>query len=100
MPTTRTEPNSTSVRSRIIANTGTYLDSPFHRFADGMDISELSLRSLASLDGILVRIPEGHGRAIGPNVLAGIEVGGRAVLVHTGWDRHGAPTSISKATRF
>jgi kynurenine formamidase len=39
----------------MIANTGTYLDSPFHRYADGKDLSELPLTSLASLDGVVVR---------------------------------------------
>ena len=70
----------------MVANTGTYLDSPFHRFADGMDVSELDLRSLASLDGIVVRKPE--VRAIGPNSFAGLDVKGKAVLVNTGWDKH------------
>ena len=42
-------------RIDMIANTGTYLDSPFHRYADGKDLSELPLTSLASLDGVVVR---------------------------------------------
>ena len=72
----------------MVANTGTYLDSPFHRFAGGMDISELPLRSLASLDGVPVRVPVGNGRAIGREVFGGIELSGKAVWVHTAWDRH------------
>ena len=72
----------------MVANTGTYLDSPFHRFADGMDLSELPLRSVAALDGVLVRIPSDHGRAIDLDAFAGSDVGGKAMLVHTGWDRH------------
>src|SRR6478609_2955499 len=47
-------------RIDMVANTGTYLDSPFHRFADGKDLSELPLSSLAGLDGILVRAPQGR----------------------------------------
>jgi kynurenine formamidase len=72
----------------MVANTGTYLDSPFHRFADGHDLSELKLEQLAGLEGVLVRIPSGHGRAIDETCFAGLDVRGKAVLVHTGWARH------------
>lgn len=72
----------------MVANTGTYLDSPFHRFADGRDVSELELTALAGLDGVVVRVAGRSSRAIGADAFARIEVAGRAVLVHTGWDRH------------
>ena len=72
----------------MVGNTGTYLDSPFHRFADGMDLSELDLRSVASLPGIVVHAPVENGRLVGPEHFEGIELLGKAVLVHTGWDRH------------
>src|SRR4051812_8244284 len=42
----------------MVANTGTYIDSPFHRYADGIDISELPLERLAGIDCIVVRIDE------------------------------------------
>jgi len=71
-------------RIDMIANTGTYVDSPFHRYADGKDLSELPLESLADLDGVVVRAAERAGRAIGADAFAGVEVRGRAVLVHTG----------------
>ncbi|SOD02684.1 Kynurenine formamidase [bacterium JGI 053] len=71
-------------RIDMIANTGTYVDSPFHRYADGMDLSELPLESLADLDGVVVRATERDGRAIDADTFAGVEVSGRAVLVHTG----------------
>lgn len=74
-------------RIDMIANTGTYVDSPFHRYADGKDLSELSLESLADLPGIVVRAPPGE-RRIGRASFDGRDVRGRAVLVHTGWDRH------------
>lgn len=71
----------------LIANTGTYVDSPFHRFADGIDLSELPLESLADLPGILV-----NATNIGPAVTAeafhGLDLKGKAVLIHTGWARH------------
>jgi kynurenine formamidase len=74
-------------RISMVANTGTYLDSPFHRFAGATDVAGLPLGSVADLDGIVVRIEPGR-RAIDHDALAAYEVGGRAVLVHTGWDRH------------
>ena len=72
-------------RIDMVANTGTYLDSPFHRFADGKDLSELPLSSLAGLEGVLVRATD---RAIARKALNGMDVRGKAVLVHTGWDKH------------
>lgn len=71
----------------MVANTGTYVDSPFHRFADGIDLSELPLESLANLEGIVVRAQK-PGRAITAKTFNGIDVRGKAVLVHTGWSRH------------
>jgi kynurenine formamidase len=71
----------------MVANTGTYVDSPFHRFSDGIDLSELPLESLADLEGIVVRVQE-HGRAIPANAFHGIEVAEKAVLIHTDWARH------------
>jgi kynurenine formamidase len=71
----------------MVANTGTYVDSPFHRYADGKDLAELPLTSLAELDGVLFAAPP-EVRAIGPALFAGVDVRGKAVLVHTGWDRH------------
>lgn len=72
----------------MVANTGTYLDSPFHRFADGKDLSELPLASLARLDGQVVRVPWQAGRSIQRTAFAGLDLRGVAVLVHTGWDTH------------
>jgi kynurenine formamidase len=71
----------------MVANTGTYLDSPFHRFADGKDLADLPLESLAGLDALLVKAP-GGGRAISREVFEGLPLSGKAVLVQTGWDRH------------
>jgi kynurenine formamidase len=74
-------------RIDMVANTGTYVDSPFHRFAHGRDLAALDLASLADLDAVVVRA-RGDQRAIDASAFAGLDVGGRAVLVHTGWDRH------------
>jgi arylformamidase len=72
-------------RIDMVANTGTYLDSPFHRFADGDDLAGLALSRLASIEGIVVRSAE---MAVDAEAFDGLDVAGRAVLVHTGWDRH------------
>ena len=72
----------------MVANTGTYLDSPFHRFAHGHDLAELDLASLANLDGVLIRVTGSGERAISRAAFAAVDVRGRAVLAHTGWDRH------------
>jgi arylformamidase len=72
----------------MVANTGTYVDSPFHRYADGKDLADLPLTSLANLDCVVVRVGRAGGRAIDRLPLAPAEVRGCAVLVQTGWDRH------------
>ena len=72
----------------MVGNTGTYLDSPFHRYADGKDLSELALDQLAHLEGVVVRAPHERGITVDADAFAGIDVAGKAVLVHTGWDRH------------
>jgi arylformamidase len=71
----------------MVANTGTYVDSPFHRFADGIDLSELPLKSLVNLDGIVVRVQK-LGRAISAKPFKDVIVKGKAVLIHTDWARH------------
>ncbi|MCA9931074.1 MAG: cyclase family protein [Anaerolineales bacterium] len=72
----------------MVANTGTYVDAPFHRYADGKDLSELPLTSLANLETVMVRVPEGYGRSLHPDLLKNENVRGKAVLFHTGWSRH------------
>lgn len=75
----------------MVANTGTYLDSPFHRYADGKDLSQLELTSLANLDGVLVTGQSAKGkaqRAVDVATFDDVEVRGKAVLVQTGWDKH------------
>ncbi len=72
----------------MVANTGTYLDSPFHRYADGKDLSQLPLESVADLDAIVVRAPDESGRSIDAGAFRGLDLRGKAVLVHTGWSRH------------
>ena len=71
----------------MVANTGTYIDSPFHRFASGKDLADLPLTSLANLECLVARAPS-NGRAIDRLPFSPDEIRGRAVLVQTGWDRH------------
>ena len=71
----------------MVANTGTYLDAPFHRYPDGRDLAQLPLASLANVDGVVARANP-DSRAIGREAFAKVPLQGRAVLVHTGWDRH------------
>ena len=75
-------------RIDMVANTGTYVDSPFHRYADGKDLAQLDLASLASLEGLVVRKPHGHGLATDVADFNGLDVRGKAVLIQTGWDEH------------
>ena len=74
-------------RISMVANTGTYLDTPFHRYPDGADLSTAPLQRMVDLDALVVRLPEGV-RAVDRLLLAPYRVTGRAVLVHSGWDRH------------
>ena len=72
----------------MVANTGTYLDCPFHRYADGKDLSQIGPESFADLEGIVVRADYRNGLAVGVEFFNNKEIRDRAVLVNTGWDRH------------
>src|ERR1051325_9697326 len=72
----------------MVANTGTYVDSPFHRYTDGKDLSELPLSSLASVEGVLIKCHEHNERAITATQLAGHEIRSKAILIRTDWSRH------------
>src|ERR1019366_3733407 len=72
----------------MVANTGTYLDSPFHRFADGKDLSELALEQLADLDGVVVHVDALRERAVNSGIFTCVDLRGKAVLAHPSWPRH------------
>jgi kynurenine formamidase len=72
----------------LLANTGTYIDAPFHRYDGGKDVADYSLEAIADLAGVVIRAPERAGRALDVGVFRGRDVKGKAVLVHTGWDVH------------
>jgi len=77
-------------RIDMVANTGTYLDCPFHRFEHGKDLSELELSALVGLDAVVARVTGLTGRSIDREVFLPLDVRGKAVLVETGWARHWA----------
>jgi kynurenine formamidase len=84
-------------RIDMVSNTGTYLDTPFHRFADGHDLAGLDPARVADVPGVLV---DGTaGQEVGGAVLTGLDLAGRAVLVHTGWDRHWGTDAYGDAER-
>ncbi|WP_167137042.1 cyclase family protein [Diaminobutyricimonas sp. TR449] len=92
----------------MIGNTGTYLDSPFHRYADGADLAGLPLDSLVDLPAEVFHLHDAADRGIPASVFYDRDVAGRAVLLHTGWDRHfgtpeygrGAPFLTGSGARY
>ncbi len=72
----------------LLANTGTYIDAPFHRYENGRDVAGYALETVADLPGVVVRVKSGAGRAIDAAWFTRLDVKGKAVLVHTGWDTH------------
>jgi arylformamidase len=79
-------------RLTMVGNTGTYLDSPYHRFAGGADLSGIPLARTAGLPAVVVRVAGALQRGIDVGALAALDIGGRAVLLHTGDDtRFGTP---------
>ena len=91
----------------MVANTGTYLDSPFHRYADGKDLSELELTKLANLPAI--KVASLNKQVVDISCFPrGEDLAGKAVLVETGWSRHwntpqyfeGHPFLTEDAARF
>lgn len=84
-------------RIDMVANTGTYVDVPSHRFADGKDLSEVGVEAFANLPALVVRQPFESGLAVDLAAFDGLDVRGKAVLVATGWDRHwGSDTYYSE----
>jgi kynurenine formamidase len=72
----------------MVANTGTYIDSPFHRYDNGIDIAELNIASLADLECVVVRTMKSGQRAINRDAFRGVSVKKKAVLIQCGWDVH------------
>ncbi|MFT4215146.1 MAG: cyclase family protein [Microbacterium sp.] len=87
----------------MIGNTGTYLDAPFHRYADGADLAGLDLETLVGLRTEVFHLQDAwtpERRGVGTNALADRDVRGAAVLLHTGWDRHFGTPSYGRGAPF
>ena len=72
----------------LVANTGTYIDAPFHRYEHGKDVGDFPLEAVANLEGVVVQATQRDGRALDVDLFRRLELRHKAVLVHTGWDRH------------
>ena len=77
-------------RIDMVANTGTYIDCPFHRYADGKDLNETELERFVDLPGVMVHVDHHDRLAIEPGDFQRVDVAGKAVLIHTGWSGHWA----------
>lgn len=69
----------------MVANTGTYVDVPFHRYENGKDLNDMPLERFANIPAIVVRT---NDMAVGHEVFERHDVKDKAVLVHTGWSKH------------
>lgn len=82
----------------MIGNTGTYLDSPYHRYQGGTDLAGLDLETLVDLPAEVFHVHDSAARGIPVSVFYDRDVRGKAVLLHTGWDAHfGTPAYASGA---
>lgn len=92
----------------MIGNTGTYLDSPWHRYADGSDLAGLDLATLVDLPTVVLHVTDAAERGVPASAFWDRDVSGKAVLVHTGWDVHfgtpvygsGSPFVTAEAVDF
>lgn len=86
-------------RIEMIANTGTYIDAPFHRFAEGGDLSTLPLERLADVEGLLIDATRA-GRELDVGLFESLDVGSKALLIRTGWDRHWRTPQYAEGAPF
>ena len=70
------------------SNTGTYIDTPRHRYRDGHDLTGLELSRVSSIPGLCVRMPKRDDRVADIDLFDGLKVKGHAVLIRTGWSQH------------
>src|SRR3546814_12976649 len=84
----------------MVANTGTYLDFPFHRYADGADLSQVEPAAFAALDGLVIRAGRANAGAIDAAFFRGHQLRGRAVLLHTRWGAHRAQPAYAEGHSY
>src|SRR5499426_1988671 len=75
-------------RIEMVANTGTYVDAPFHRFEGGLDLAGLPLERLVDLPGVVIDATRRQDRAVDVSQVKRSDLRGCAVLIRTGWDVH------------
>jgi len=73
-------------RIDMVGNTGTYMDCPFHRYEDGRDLSEVELKEIVNIPGVLINAED--QTMIDASFFQIHDVQGKAVLVYTGWSKH------------
>jgi arylformamidase len=84
----------------MAGNTGTYLDSPYHRYAEGGDLASLSLDTLVGVPAEVFRLTDAASRGIPAGVFLDRELAGAAVLLHTGWSRHFGTPQYAQGSPF
>jgi arylformamidase len=72
----------------MVANTGTYIDCPFHRYSNGKDLSEMPIEAFADLDAVVIRVPWRESLQVTDKHLKNCDIKQEAVLIHTGWAEH------------
>jgi arylformamidase len=72
----------------MVSNTGTYIDTPFHRYENGKDLSEIVLEKLVDMDAVVIQADHQKGIEIGKSFFDNKDLRGKAVLIHTGWSTH------------
>ena len=70
----------------MVCNLGTYVDSPFHRYPGGADLSQIPLERVSGIPGIVLDAVVSSNRSITLDVIDS-ELRGKAVLIRTGWDK-------------
>ena len=83
----------------LCGNTGTYVDSPRHRFRAAIDLAGLRLEQLADVPVVVADVTQ-IGRAIGPDAVPAGDLHGKAVLFRTDFSRHWGTDSYFHGNRF
>ena len=84
----------------MAGNTGTYLDSPYHRYAEGGDLASLDLATLVGIPAEVFRLTDAASRGIPAEVFLDRDLAGTAVLLHTGWSRHFGTPEYAQGAPF
>ena len=75
-------------RVDMVVNTGTYIDCPFHRYADGKQFTDINLERLVNIPAAMVRKHHSESKEVGLADIENLSVEGKAVLINTGWDEY------------